>query len=202
MAERRGTGLTFGQLTTLTFGFLLASVVIFVFGLWVGRDLAEQKALHQREPAHVPLAAAPAAVVVAAAPAPAAPPTFPPVRAAVPTAVPLAPTATAMRIAATPTSALLRATATRVSVAAASRTPAGGSWTVQAYATNDTVRAVMLARTLRGKGFDASTATRQVGSITWYTVRVGKFRDRVAAKAMEAKLREEEGLEAASVVAQ
>jgi cell division protein FtsN len=60
----------------------------------------------------------------------------------------------------------------------------------------------MLARTLRAKGFDASTATRQVGGVTWYTVRVGRFRDRVSAKAMESKLREEEGLEAASVVAQ
>ena len=29
MAERRGAGLTFGQLITLTFGFLLASLFIF-----------------------------------------------------------------------------------------------------------------------------------------------------------------------------
>ncbi|MEO8601626.1 MAG: SPOR domain-containing protein [bacterium] len=203
MAERRGTGLTFGQLITLTFGFLLASVVIFVFGLWVGRDLAEQKALHQREPAHVPLAAAPTAVV-AAAPAepPAAPPTYPPMRPAPPTAVSIAPTATAIRLAPTATIVVARATATSVRVAATSPTPAAGTWTVQAYATNDTVRAVMLARTLRAKGFEASTATRQIGGATWYTVRVGRFRDRVTAKAMETKLREEEGLEAASVVAQ
>src|SRR6185295_15325530 len=56
MAERRSPGLTFGQLITLTFGFLLASVVIFVFGLWVGRDLADQQAAKQREVAHVPVA--------------------------------------------------------------------------------------------------------------------------------------------------
>jgi cell division septation protein DedD len=81
-------------------------------------------------------------------------------------------------------------------------TVAGGSWTVQAYATNDTVRAVMLARTLRAKGYDASTGTKQVGNVTWYTVKVGRFRDRAAAKAMESKLRDAEGLEAASVVSQ
>ncbi|MFN8642222.1 MAG: SPOR domain-containing protein, partial [Candidatus Binatia bacterium] len=76
-----------------------------------------------------------------------------------------------------------------------------GGWTVQAYATNDTMRAIMLARTLRGKGYDASTATRQIGGATWYTVRVGHFRDRAAAKAMEERRRREEGLEAASVIA-
>jgi cell division septation protein DedD len=204
MAERRGTGLSFGQLITLTFGFLLASVVIFVFGLWVGRDLAEQQALHQRDPVKVPLAAPPTAAAVAAGLAAAAAPTFPPVRPAVPTVVPVAATATALRVPPTATwTPVLRATATRTrAVAAASPTPGGGTWTVQAYATNDTVRAVMVARTLRAKGYDASTATKQIGGVTWYTVRVGRFRDRVTAKAMETKLREEEGLEAASAVSQ
>lgn len=203
MAERRGTGLSFGQLITLTFGFLLASVVIFVFGLWVGRDLAEQQALHQREPVKMPLAAPPTAVPVAAGLAAAPAPTFPPVRAAVPTAAVVPPSAT-IRVPPTATwTPLRRATATRTrAVAAASPTPGTGSWTVQAYATNDTVRAVMVARTLRAKGYDASTATKQIGGVTWYTVRVGRFRDRVTAKAMETKLREEEGLEAASAVTQ
>jgi hypothetical protein len=204
MAERRGSGLSFGQLITLTFGFLLASVVIFVFGLWVGRDLAEQQALHQREPARVPLAALPPTVAPVGAGLAAAPaPTFPPQRAALPTAVPIAATATAIRLLPTPTPTIaLRATATRTRVAASSPTAGGGMWTVQAYATNDTVRAVMVARTLRAKGYDASTATKQIGGVTWYTVRVGRFRDRVTAKAMETKLREEEGLEAATAVSQ
>jgi hypothetical protein len=59
MAERRSPGLTFGQIITLTFGFLLASVLIFVFGFWVGRDLAEQQATKQREVARVPVAPPP-----------------------------------------------------------------------------------------------------------------------------------------------
>jgi len=55
---------------------------------------------------------------------------------------------------------------------------------------------------LSAKGYDASTATKQVSGATWYVVRVGRFRDRTAAKALETKLRSEEGLEAASVIVQ
>jgi cell division protein FtsN len=73
---------------------------------------------------------------------------------------------------------------------------------VQAYATNDMMRAVMLSKTLQNKGYAASTATKQVGGATWYLVRVGRYRDRAAAKAVETKLRSEEGLEAASVTTQ
>lgn len=195
MAERRTPGLTFGQLITLTFGFLLASVVIFVFGLWVGRDLAEQQAAKQRDVARVPVAppAAEPTRVVAAVPAgPAAP-----------VAVAAVATSTVVAMTATPVMIVkVESTATRARTAAGTPTPAPNGWTVQAYATNDTVRAVMLARTLRAKGYDASTGTKQVSGVTWYLVRVGRFRDRGAAKALEAKLRSEEGLEAASVTAQ
>ena len=198
--ERRSAGLSFGQLITLTFGFLLASLFIFVFGFWVGHDLADQRQLHQRQPLRVALDAAPTAMPVAAAPPPpVAPPVVPPT--AVPThAAPIF-TPTPIRPPATPTEVIERATPTR-RLALITPTVAGGGWTVQAYATNDTVRAVMLARTLRAKGYDASTGTKQVGNVTWFTVKVGRFRDKNAAKAMEEKLRDAEGLEAASVVAQ
>jgi len=198
MAERRGAGLTFGQLITLTFGFLLASLFIFVFGFWVGHDLADQRALRQRQALRVPMASVPTAVVVAAQPPAAA---LAP--AALPTRVPVAATATPLRLVATATEIqVVRATATPLRVAAKSPTAAGGNFTVQAYATNDTVRAIMLARTLRAKGYEATTGEKKVGSVTWYTVKVGRFRDRGSAKAMESKLRDVEGLEAASVVAQ
>ena len=203
--ERRGAGLTFGQLITLTFGFLLASLFIFVFGFWVGHDLADQQAMRQRQPSRVALDAVPT-------PLPAAPAPPPPPAAAAPvalayTVVPTRPmmmsTATPLRPAATPTEAeVVRATQTRKPTSAATPTAAGGGWTVQAYATNDSVRAIMLARTLKAKGYDASTGTKQVGPQTWYTVKVGRFRDRAAAKAMESKLRDVEGLEAASAVPQ
>jgi len=201
MAERRSPGLTFGQLITLTFGFLLASVVIFVFGLWVGRDLAEQQAAKQREVARVPVAAPPGPAPTRPAPVaaptrlPAAGPGRPPI-AATPshTPVPLA--------SATAVATVRAATPTRALATAATPTGGAGNFTVQAYATNDMMRAVMLSRTLQGKGYPASTATKQIGGATWYIVRVGRFRDRTAAKAMETKLRSEEGLEAASVTAE
>jgi cell division protein FtsN len=119
-----------------------------------------------------------------------------------PPAVAMASTATPARVS-TPTAVMVvRVAATPTRVAAAASAAENSGWTVQAYATNDTVRAVMLARTLRSKGYDASTATRQIGGTTWYLVRVGRYRDRSAAKQMESKLRSEEGLEAASVTAQ
>ena len=194
MAERRGAGLTFGQLITLTFGFLLASLFIFVFGFWVGHDLADQRALRQRQALRVPLAAAPTPAAVANLAGPTAVPA---------TRAPLMATATALRPAATATEVpTARATATPPRAATKAPTVASGNYTVQAYATNDTVRAIMLARTLRAKGYDATTGEKKVGGVTWYTVKVGRFRDRAAAKAMESKLRDVEGLEAASVVTQ
>jgi septal ring-binding cell division protein DamX len=204
MADRRSPGLTFGQLITLTFGFLLASVVIFVFGLWVGRDLAEQQATKQREVAHVPVVPPPpepTRAAVVAVPTHAAPAVA--VATHAPVVLAVAPTNTPLPVL-TPTPVMVvraGATATRVQPAAA---PTGGTggFTVQAYATNDMMRAVMLSRTLQTKGYSASTATKQVGGVTWYLVRVGRYRDHAAAKAMESKLRSEEGLEAASVTAQ
>jgi septal ring-binding cell division protein DamX len=199
MAERRNAGLTFGQLITLTFGFLLASVVIFVFGLWVGRDLAERQAMKQREVARVPVAPPlpePTRLVAAAEPTRAL------------AAVTRAPIVLAMAFTSTPvpvataTATRPAASATRARAAATTPTAAAGNWTVQAYATNDMMRAVMLSKTLQNKGYAASTATKQIGGITWYLVRVGKYRDHAAAKAVESKLRSDEGLEAASVTAQ
>jgi septal ring-binding cell division protein DamX len=209
MAERRSPGLTFGQLITLTFGFLLASVVIFVFGMWVGRDLADQQAAKQRDVARVPVAPpgpepTRPLVVAAATRAPAV---------AVPIAVATRPavavmTNTPVRVA-TATGVIavrIAATATRgrtvVATPPAATTPPAGGYSVQAYASNDMMKAVMLSRTLKSKGYAASTASKQVRGVTWYVVQVGHYRDRAAAQAVETKLRTEEGLEAASVIAQ
>jgi len=207
MAERRSPGLTFGQLITLTFGFLLASVVIFVFGMWVGRDLADQQAAKQRDVARVPVAPPgpePTRPLVVAA-ATRAPTVAVPIAVATRPAVAVmanTPVATAtgvivVRIAATATRGR-----TMVATPPAATTPPAGGYSVQAYATNEMMKAVMLSRTLKSKGYAASTASKQVRGVTWYVVQVGHYRDRAAAKAVETKLRTEEGLEAASVIAQ
>ena len=204
MADRRSPGLTFGQLITLTFGFLLASVVIFVFGLWVGRDLAEQQATKQREVAHVPVVPPPpepTRAVVAVLPTRV--PTVMAMATRAPVVLALVPTNTPVpAVTATPVVVVRGAAAATRSQPAAAATAGTGNFTVQAYATNDMMRAVMLSRTLQNKGYSASTATKEVSGVTWYLVKVGRFHDRAAAKAMESKLRSEEGLEAASVTAQ
>lgn len=41
MARWGQAGLGYGQAFLLVFGFLIASIIIFVFGMWVGRDLTE-----------------------------------------------------------------------------------------------------------------------------------------------------------------
>ncbi len=202
---RNGAGLTIGQLITLTFGFLLASVVIFVFGLWVGRDLAEQRLAQQRQVIRLPVtpptplpaefgagagagAPSPLATVVPTRTAPPAVATETPLAARTPTRLgPLMPWV---------------ATPTRAPARAVRETPAAGAWTVQVTATNDPVQAVVLARRLRAKGYDAYTIQGPVRGVTWYRVRVGRFQDKASAKAVEARLRREEQLEAAFVTAE
>lgn len=215
MAARKNAGLTIGQTLTLAFGFLLGSVIIFAFGVWVGRDLVQQRQRQERPVVFRPIdkTAAPAAddgaesttetpavvVEVRAGDEREADerPTRPRIEVATPEAIaeaPPSPTAT-LRLPPTNTPALTAPTARpREPVA-----PAGGAmWTVQATATNDQVQAVVTARGLRAKGFDAYTVQADVGGIAWYRIQVGKFADQQEAERVAARLRRE-GLEAAFV---
>jgi DedD protein len=206
MTARGGSGgLSFGQVVTLTFGFLLASVVIFAFGWWVGYDVAQQRLASEQQVVRLP---------VAPPPTPAGTPTTGVVAAAV-TVLPTPALAAlaATKPAATATS---RAVATRpptqparTSTPTKGRTPtraatraASAGWTVQAAATTDTLEAVMLARRLREKGYEAYTATATVDGKIVYRVRVGRFADRTQAKVMELRLKTEEGLGGAAVTPQ
>ncbi len=203
MATRRKSGLGVGQVLTLTFGFLLASVIIFVFGVWVGRDVSRQR---EREDRPV--------VVVEAEPIGASPTETvgfvddpidrPDVR---PTRPRFIPTATASaRPPATRTStrpprkskptAQPKPTGTAV---VSKPTPAPKAmWTVQAAATNDQVQALVSARQLRTQGYEASTMQEEVGGTTWYRVQVGKFKDKREAQKVADRLRAK-GMEAAFV---
>jgi cell division septation protein DedD len=212
---RKSPGLTIGQLLTLTLGFLLASVAIFLFGMWVGRDMADQRMAKQQQVAHLPAPMPPTANPQAAAPTvankvAAAGATETPFRIAL-AATPTAghPTTVAAKATPTPTAAA-KGTPTHigpmvpwgVTPTRIGSPPATGGWTVQVSATNDAVQAVMLSRKLRSKGYDAYTTQGPIGGVTWYRVRVGRFADREAAKAMETRLRREEQLEAAYVAPQ
>jgi cell division septation protein DedD len=223
MAQREtAPGLSFGQLVTLTFGFLLASALIFAFGFWVGYDAAQRRLARDQQFVRLPVAPAPtkAAVLTPAegtveagspstpGPEPAAPkplmvpPTPPGLSPAVlaATASPHPPSATpSPRAVRTPTPTVMPAVK---QTRAAQEEGVGAVWTVEAGATTDPLQAVMLAHRLREKGYAAYTATGKVGNVMWYRVRVGRFDSRVQAKVMEIKLKQEEGLKEASVVQQ
>jgi cell division protein FtsN len=201
MAGRRGnSGLSIGQLFTLTFGFLLASIAIFVFGLWVGRDLAARRQSGDGQVMRIAVDPTPTPVDEGA----------PPVLDEADEAAALA---TATHTLALPTVALpqnsptprptppARATATPRHEAL---TPARGAgdgkarWTIQVTATNDQVQALVQARRLRSQGFDAYTVQTEIGGSTWYRVQAGKYNERAKAQADAQKLRGK-GFEAAFV---
>lgn len=202
MAPRSNSaGLSVGQLLTLTVGFLAASVVIFFFGLWVGRDLATQKLRRDIEiiriPVMSPTSEPTSAIQVFATPTVRLAPVMPPTR-------------TAIRFVATPSATVPPATvrpASEATAAPAKTEPAPTAtstsessvevWSVQASATRDGVQAAVLKRSLRSKGYDAYITEATIAGVKWYRVQVGKYSDRASAKSVEARLRRDEGLEAA-----
>lgn len=191
-ARQASSGLTIGQVFTLSFGFILASVLIFALGWWVGYDAAQQRRERDRQPVRVP-------VVPLQMPVP--------VGTTLPHAVAATPSATQTRKAppATPTHTpeitIRTMTPSRVPTREATTTAAkAGNWSVQVKATTEALEAVMFARQLRQKGYDAYTVQAPIGNVTWYRVRVGRFSDRAAARATEQRLKEQERIEAAYVV--
>jgi hypothetical protein len=52
-------GIGYGQAFLLVFGFLITSVVIFLFGMWVGRDLADRHLVEQEPMVRAPIPARP-----------------------------------------------------------------------------------------------------------------------------------------------
>lgn len=188
------SGLGIGQVLTLTFGFLAASVLIFALGWWVGYDAAEQRISHEEQVVRLPVQlptrgpeASPGARVAAV--------TKPPM------AVVATATSARVAVAATATPVSVRPTATHSTVPGPTKAVASGRWTVQVSATTDPLQAVMLARKLRSKGYDAFTVQGPIGGLMWYRVRVGRYADKAAAQGAERRLKQEEGLEAAFVSA-
>jgi cell division septation protein DedD len=197
--ERGGRGLTIGQLLSLTLGFLIASVLIFVFGMWVGSDLAKQRMSEERQ--IVRLEVATRAVtptlpfVFTPTPLPVTPPT-----ATVPVGPPA--TTTPYAIITTPTRPRppLPWAATPTTVRKATPAPAAaGGWAVQVASTTDLGEALRIVQRLRSKGYDAYTRRREIAGATWYRVRVGNFKTRADAKRLEDELRREMQLDAAYV---
>jgi cell division septation protein DedD len=188
-------GIGYGQAFLLVFGFLITSVIIFLFGMWIGRDLAERH-VGEQEPmvrAPIPLRPSPDAEAGVGpefyetvrkqayerlqspemAPTPTPPPNTPtrPIPSATKTQPPPPPT-----IRPTPPSS--------------SPPPvASGQWSVQVGATVDPHEALELTLRLRARGFEAYTVQAPLSGQTWYRVRVGRFQTREEARETEARLR-------------
>jgi len=211
-------GLGLGQLFALLFGFLITSALIFLFGIWVGRDITERRLASQERVVRmpVPIQPTPAAdakgtevdltfyqklkekaeqrlreTATAGSPSPAAPR----LGQVVPSASPRARATEKRQPQVTPT-------------ARTTKEVQGGDewadkgWTVQVNATTNPQQATDLVRTLRGKGYDAYTVQAPMHGQTWYRVRVGRFPGRDKAKELETKLKASEGMENAYVTPQ
>jgi len=211
-------GLGLGQLFALLFGFLITSALIFLFGIWVGRDITERRLASQERVVRmpVPIQPTPAAdakstevdlafyqklkekaeqrlqeTAVAGPPSPAAPR----LGQVVPPASPPARATEKRQAQATPTARTKKE-------AEAGDEWADKGWTVQVNATTNPQQATDLARGLRGKGYDAYTVQAPMHGQTWYRVRVGRFPSKDKAKELEAKLKSSEGMENAYVTPQ
>lgn len=222
MLRRMGSaGLGFGQLFALIFGFLITSALIFLFGIWVGRDVTERRLAQEERVVRMAVPAQPTAakeeekdvdlsfyrglkekayqhLQETAAPGPSTPTPAPVAQSSTPTRPP-------RRVTEKP-----KPTATSAPPARAKQpeTPASGKewadagWTVQVNATTNPQQATELARGLRAKGYDAYSVQAPMRGQTWYRVRVGRFTSRDKAKELEARLKSSEGLENAYVTPQ
>jgi len=222
MMRRMGSaGLGFGQLFVLIFGFLIASVLIFLFGMWVGRDITERRLAQEERVVRLPVPVQPTAkeeeksqevdlsfyqslkekayqrLQETAAATTATRAHL--VQATTPTAPPRR-LAEKPKAAATPP-ALAKTKRPEPPRAGAEWADAG--WTVQVNATTNPQQATELARNLRAKGYDAYTVQAPMRGQTWYRVRVGRFsnQDRDKARELEARLKND-GIDNAYVAPQ
>ena len=224
MNRRLGSaGLGYGQVVVLVFGFLIASGLIFLFGMWVGRDVAERRLAQEERVVRLPIPARPTPSEetqerdvdlafyeklkekaqrmqeTATAASPTAARVVQAAPAATATVTPVRvvhkPTATAAKKRPEPTPA-----PPPQQVAGDEWADAG--WTVQVNATTNVQQALEVARRLKAKGYDAYTVMAPTRGQTWYRVRVGRFANRDRAKELETRLKTTEGLDNAYVTPQ
>jgi cell division septation protein DedD len=210
-------GLGIGQLFVIVFGFLITSMLIFLFGIWVGSDLEKRRLEGEERVVRAPVPIQPTAkeeskgadvdlsfyqklkekaeqrLQETAA-------VSPTVTKVVQLPTPTRPPA---RMAEKPTVAPAPPTRAKAVEAPPARDEwADAGWTVQVIATTDSQQATDLARTLKSRGYEAYTVQAPVRGQTWYRVRVGRFTSREKAKELETRLKTNEGMENAYVAPQ
>ncbi len=226
MASGRGGGMSAGQVVLVTFGFLVASFLVFVFGMWVGKDIAERRLAQEERVFRAPivqptLAAEPRAAVpptlAAAMPQSSTPaPVFQlpgEIRTSTPQPFASTPTPTLNLVVLSPVRTVPRPPATPTSIALlpdmGGATPpaqsgdewADAGWTVQVTATTDAAGAEAIAARLRSRGYDAYTVKAPARGQVWHRVRIGRFATKTEAQQVEQRLKSVEKMSGAFVTA-
>ncbi len=225
------SGLGYGQTFVIILGFLITSALIFVFGIWVGRDVVERRLAKEDRAVRGVIAARPTEtreeadvgfyeqlkqkaeqrIQQAQTPtvgiAPTATVVVPTVAiAAQPTGMPaqrtVVPTATAVAVVSKPAPHPTQPRLPTTAHRPAEDEWADAGWTVQVNATTDHDEARTLAARLRSRGFDAYVVQAPLRGQTWYRVRVGRLPTRDQAKDLEERLRRSEGMDAAYITPQ
>jgi len=172
---RRGAGgyqFSFIELSVLALGVLATVTAVFLMGFYVGRDSASEHAPLDERVARIPIAGG-ASAAEKPAPARQAP----------------------------PKAALPAAPAPSPSAAPRPTTPhAGVPYTVQVLATRNKAEAEDLRAQLVRRSIGAFISSVEEAGTRWYRVRIGRYDDLAAARAMEARVRREMGLTQASIV--
>jgi cell division protein FtsN len=173
---RRGEGdyqFSLLELSMLAMGVLATVSAVFLMGFYVGRDSAGEHAPLDERVARIPISenAGVAGKAVAARPAP---PAAAPPPAAPSVLPPAAPTPTAPQ--------------------------AGVPYTVQVLATRNKAEAEDLRAQLVRRSIGAFISSVEEAGTRWYRVRIGRYDDLAAARAMESRVRREMGLTQASIV--
>jgi cell division septation protein DedD len=222
-------GLGYGQTFLLMVAFLVASGLIFLFGLWVGRDLAERRLAQEERVVRSAVPAQPTpseqtgvdvgfyeglkatayqrlqATAAATTPTmahPAAPAAITPVPSTVPGGIKTPAKPISTTVPNTPKIAIKPTPTMHAKPAeTASRAEewADAGWTVQVNATTSQQQASDLAKSLKAKGYDAYMLPVPMQGQMWYRVRVGRFTTKDQAKTMEQRLKSD-GMDSAYVV--
>jgi cell division protein FtsN len=174
---RRGEGsyqFSLIELSVLALGVLATVSTVFLMGFYVGRESASEHAPLDERVARIPIAESAEAVAKPAA-ARAAKPAAP-APAGAPLAEPQAP--------------------------APAPAPAGAvvPYTVQVLATRNKAEAEDLRAQLVRRSIGAFISAVEEAGTRWYRVRIGRYDDLAAARAMESRVRREMGLTQAYIV--
>jgi septal ring-binding cell division protein DamX len=181
---------TRGQLALLGAAFTAASLVVFVLGIFVGKEIEARRIVRPEEPlVKVPIKPPPDKGGGNGGTAKKDDLTF---YNTLTDTAPAKPVESAEKVAAKKAPATAREEAKPEAESAEAKNR-GKTWSVQVNSYPDAKSAGELLEQLKNKGYSAFVTEAQVNGKTWYRVRVGRFTSREEASKTEAALKTKEG---------